>query len=383
MPETTRREFLRTAAIGGATVTAAMGAGPFSRRVFAQGSAGNIAYRALGSTGYEVSEVGMGCMNMRDPELVNAAIDSGINYLDTAHSYMNGQNEEVVGSIMKSRRDEVFLTTKARASSLEDYRSQMETSLTRLQTDHADCIVRHGAGSRNDVMDETTVAAFTDAKQRGVTRFIGMSTHSNQAQVLDAMVEAKIWDIAVVGYNVTSPPELKEAIARARAAGIGIVAMKTQNRGQGYANHDMGDITNQQAALRWVLNDSNVDTTIPGMTSFDHLAENIPVMSMAMGFEGSGMFRTANAVNDTYCRGVAGCTGCSGQCPKGVEICDLNRCVGYADGYGDIRLAWENYRALPRSTRADVCDGCDECTVTCAHGLDLTASVRRARELFA
>ena len=54
----------------------------------------------------------MGCMNMRDPELVHAAIDSGINYLDTAYVYMNGQNEEIIGQVMKTKRDKVFLTTK-------------------------------------------------------------------------------------------------------------------------------------------------------------------------------------------------------------------------------------------------------------------------------
>ena len=383
MPEQSRRDFLRSTALGGISVTAAMGAAAFPRRVFAQEAAGKITYRELGKTGFKVSEIGMGCMNMRDPELVNAAIDSGINYLDTAHSYMNGENENVVGQIMKTKRDKVFLTTKARGGSVTEYRTQFETSLKRLQTDHADCILRHGGGSRADVLDEMTMSAFAEAKERGLTRFVGISTHSNQVQVLDAMVESKFWDVALVGYNFSSPPELKAAIARARAAGIAIVGMKTQNRGAGYANHNMGDITAQQAALRWVLEDTNVDTTVPGMTSFEHLTENLAVMGMAMGFENRGAYRMADAGTATSCRGVAGCTGCSGQCPKGVEICELNRCVGYADGYGDIGLAWENYRALPKSSRADRCGDCNECVVKCKHGLDLTATVKRARELFA
>jgi hypothetical protein len=64
-----------------------------------------VVFRDLGSTGYKVGEVSMGCMNMRDPELVHAAIDSGINYLDTAYVYMNGQNEEIISRVMKTKRD--------------------------------------------------------------------------------------------------------------------------------------------------------------------------------------------------------------------------------------------------------------------------------------
>jgi len=57
--------------------------------------------------------------------------------------------------------------------------------------------------------------------------------------------------------------------------------------------------------------------------------------------------------------------------------------VNYADGYGDIALARENYHELPRSTRVDICGDCEECAVKCVNGLDLNDSVRRARELFA
>ena len=62
---------------------------------------------------------------------------------------------------------------------------------------------------------------------------------------------------------------------------------------------------------------------------------------------------------------------------------NLNRCLGYAYGYGDRRLAEENYINLTRSNRIDICNDCDECLVKCVHGLNLTENVQRARELFA
>ncbi len=90
-----------------------------------------------------------------------------------------------------------------------------------------------------------------------------------------------------------------------------------------------------------------------------------------------------SAIDGEYCRGVAGCTGCLNKCPKGVRINELNRCIGYADGYNDIDLAWENYSNLPQNSKADVCSDCDTCLVTCINGLDLDQKRKRALELFA
>jgi len=80
---------------------------------------------------------------------------------------------------------------------------------------------------------------------------------------------------------------------------------------------------------------------------------------------------------------VTGCTGCQGQCPYGVQVSELNRCLGYAYGYGDMALARENYDRLPASSRVDMCGDCGECLVKCVNGINLTENISRARELFA
>ena len=111
MNSTSRRSFLKK----GATISASLGAiGLNPRRIIAEGPSKfqRIAYRQLGSTGFKVSEVGFGAMNTRDIELLHAAIDAGINYIDTAHGYMKGVNEQIVGKVMKTKRDKVFLVTK-------------------------------------------------------------------------------------------------------------------------------------------------------------------------------------------------------------------------------------------------------------------------------
>lgn len=394
MTTSNRRDFIRTAAIAG-TVAAS---GLLPRRTFAanEKTGAKVAYRTLGSTGVKVTEIGFGAMNMRDPELVQAALDSGINYFDTAHEYMNGVNEETVGKVLKPVRNKVFITTKIVPKQPRDMMKEMELSLKRLQTDHVDLLLLHGIYSRDGALNEGFIQVFSEAKKKGMTRFIGVSTHENHVAVMDAAVESKLWQVVLVGYNYMSPPEVKKAIARTRKAGIGIVGMKnllnpidlaTWNWEQikDIRKDKKAKITPTQALIKWVLDDKNVDTTVPGVTSFEQLAEDVAIMNMKMSFfHRRSLTRYAEAVDGEggYCHGTAGCTGCQGQCPYGVSVCELNRCVRYAHGYGNLELAKENYARLLESSRVEACGDCEECAVKCVNGLNLTEMVGKARELF-
>jgi len=272
----------------------------------------------------------------------------------------------------------------------------METSLRRLKTDHVDLMLLHGVASRDDVLNEGMMKVIDDARKKGMTRFIGVSTHENHVAVMDAAVESKHWQVVLVGYNYMSPPAVKAAIARAHKAGLGIVAMKnllnpidlaTWNWEQikDIRKDKKAAITPTQALIKWVLSDKNVDTTVPGVTSFEQLAEDVAIMGMKMSFnDRRRLTRYAEEVESDggYCRGAAGCTGCREQCPNGVKICEVNRCLRYAAGYGNPDLARENYERLPRSSRIEACSDCTECAVKCVNGLDLTESVRMARKVF-
>ncbi|MFC1508512.1 aldo/keto reductase [Candidatus Omnitrophota bacterium] len=392
MSSSNRRDFLKKTAVGAASTAALAAAGLNPRRTFAQGSSfERIAYRQFGSTGFKASEIGFGCMNMRDPELVHAAIDRGINFIDTAHSYMQGVNEEVVGSVMKTKRDKVFLTTKVKWDKPKQIPKMMETSVKRLQTDHVDLMLLHITNKRSHVYNEDLMKMFEDAKKKGLCRYIGVSTHSNQAEVIDGVADSELWDAVLVGYNAVSPGSVGVAIERARKAGKGIIAMKIilNPATNPWVELDdirkdkSGKISKSQALIKWVLDDKYVDTTIPGMTSFEQLDQNCAIMGMPMSFgERRTLQRFGEKLKGRYCCGVAGCTGCTDQCPKGVCVNDINRCLMYANGYGDIDLAHENYDNLPSSSKVDMCGDCDTCAVTCVNGLDLTENIRRARELF-
>ncbi len=348
-----------------------------------------VRYRDLGTTGFKTSEIGFGCMNMRNAELLHTAIDSGINYIDTAHSYMNGVNEEVVGSVMKTKRDKVFLTTKIRGD-VSELPGLVETSLKRLQTDHVDLLLLHVVDEREQLTNEHVMNVFDSAKRKGQTRFIGFSTHTNQTEVINAAVDGQFWEGILTGYNYNSPPELTAAIKRAREAGIATIGMKnlitTERPRKPFPDIRNGNtsITNEQALLKWCLEDRYVDTLIPGITSFEQLEDDLAIMQMELSYDDTRIARRySEATKGTYCCGVAGCTGCRDKCPNGVQVNEINRCLNYAAGYGDIELAQENYTALPSWNKLDKCADCSECSVKCVNGINLTENIERARSIFA
>ena len=397
METSNRREFLKNVAVKGTAAGAGLAAsGLFPRRIFSEGASefNRIVYRELGSTGCKVTEIGFGTMNTRDDDLIRAAIDSGINYIDTAHAYMNGVNEEMIGSVMKIRRDKVFLVTKVGLTkNIEEMPDEIATSLKRLQTDHVDLLLLHKTDARGEILHNDIMKIFDNARKRGQTRFVGFSTHNFETEAFDAAVESKFWEAILTGYNYFSPQSVSKSIKKARENGIAIIGMKnlitmtwppSTRTPHGDIREDKSSKTTpQQALIKWVLEDPYVDTTIPGMTAFEHLSDNLAVMGMKLTFDDHRIIRRyCEEIRLRYCRGVAGCNGCRNTCPKGVRVNEINRCLGYYYGYDNPELAYENYRALLRSDRLENCADCNECVVRCVHGLDLTENIKRARALF-
>jgi predicted aldo/keto reductase-like oxidoreductase len=185
---------------------------------------------------------------------------------------------------------------------------------------------------------------------------------------------------------------MTESIEKVRKAGIGVIAMKNLLNFNTRPRKPLDDIrenkngseTYSQALLKWVLSNPNVDVIIPGITSFEQLAENMTIMGTKMSYDDHRLlYRFSSRMKGNYCMGLSGCTGCKEKCPKGVNISELNRCLGYAYGYGNIELARENYRYLPSSNYVEICADCEECLVKCVNGLNLTENIQKARMLFA
>ena len=338
-------------------------------------------YRTLGRTGLKITIVSFGAMLTPEAEVMRIAFDHGVNYVDTARRYMGGKNEEIVGRALKGKRDKVYVATKIKPSSKskEDIFDDVETSLRALETDYIDVIQMHNLTSKDRVFIPETREALIKLKEQGKVRFFGVTSHTNQADVLNALVDDRdrFFDMALVGYNFKSNTDVKEAIARAAQAKIGIIAMKTQ--AGGYETDALGPISPHQAALKWALQNKHITAAIPGMRDMAELREDIAIMGMKFGFMDKLILKNySSAVRPYYCHL---CGKCETTCPKGVAISTVNRCLMYAEAYKSAELARSTYNEIPSAMSAAVCLDCSLCVARCVNGLDIPKKMEMARKL--
>lgn len=239
-----RREFLSTCTAG--LIAASAMAAARNKR--------GIPVRKLGRTGIVVPILGFGSGSRflmyknEDDALgaLNEAIDLGITYIDTAHTYGNGKSEEWIGRLMPRRRKEVVLATKIPGRTADQARREIELSLKRLQTDRLDVLHIHALsgekelgpiGARGGVME-----ALYEAREQKITRAIGITSHAAPAALKQALeqhdfdcvqmalnaAQARMADTASGMKASPSGAESFEALALpvARRKKLGVIAMK-------------------------------------------------------------------------------------------------------------------------------------------------------------
>ena len=376
-----RRNFFRTGMAGlGLAATKGVGAQE-TAPADADGPVQNIQYRVLGRTGLKVTVVSLGAFRTTEPAVIQAAFDRGVNFVDTARIYMGGRNEGYVAEALKGYQDKVYVCTKTEWKPKADMEQSIAESLEALKRKSVDVLMMHKVDSRDVVMNPEYRAVMAEVKKQGKTKFIGLSTHQREAEVLNAMVDdpEKLFDVVMVSYCFKSSPEVREAIARAAKAGIGVIAMKTQ--AGGYSTKAFGDIKPHQAALKWVLKDTNVTTTVPSMVDMDQVMEDTAVMGMPMTTADEEILHRYNDVlAGNYCHR---CAQCEPDCPRGVGVAEVGRCLMYAEGYRDLPLAREEYARLDGVRNAAACGDCASCRAVCPNGLDIGNRMKRAHQILA
>ncbi len=344
-----------------------------------------LEYRTLGRTGLKVTTLGFGCMITSDPSVIERAADIGINYFDTARGYQQGNNERMVGAALKKKRKDVVLSTKSHSGDRAALLADLDTSLRELGTDYVDIWYLHAKGAPGEVHDDLIEAQHL-AKQQGKIRFAGVSTHSGQQQVLPWMAQKGVFDVVLAAYNFSMDQGMAEAIETAAKAGLGVVAMKVMAGGfrQLRSKDPIYDKLQREgamlSALKWVIKNKNVHTTIPSMTDMDQLDENLQGMARPFSTADEKLLaRQLEYIQPLYCRM---CGKCEGTCAKGLPVADVLRYLTYAEGYGQFALGRENFLTLPSEQAAVRCSDCDTCTVECPHGVRVADRMSRAQELF-
>jgi predicted aldo/keto reductase-like oxidoreductase len=388
-----RRSFLKNGILGVAgmgamtAIPSALRAGPQKFTApKTEAKTGGFVTRKLGKTGITLPIVSMGVMNADNGNLVRATLDAGIVHLDTANGYQRGRNEEMIGKVLQGRpRDSYFIATKVQGDPRDGrtglfspettgakFLEMFEISLKRLGLEYVDILYIHNVMQRDSVLFEPLMKALESAKKSGKTRFVGVSSHSNEHEVIRAAIESKFYDVVLSGYNFmkTNLVELDKAIAEANQAGLGIIAMKTL--AGSYFDRARTQPINVKAALKWALSNPGITTAIPGMTAFDHLEANLQVVKdpKLTDQDRKDLKLTVAPEEVLFCQQ---CNECLPQCPKELPIPSLMRGYMYAYGYRNLNAAYD----LVASTGVgpNPCGSCAGCSVRCAQGFDVHGRV--------
>jgi aryl-alcohol dehydrogenase-like predicted oxidoreductase len=269
--------------------------------------------RQLGQSELYISEVGLGCMSLGTEEkhalsLIDAAIEQGINYFDTADLYDFGRNEELVGKAIKHRRKDIILATKVGNRWKDDktgwswdpskayIKEAVKQSLLRLQTDYIDLYQLHG-GTIEDNIDET-IEAFEELKQEGVIRYYGISSirpnvikeYLKKSSIISIMMQYSLLDRRPEEWFPLMEENGVSVIARGPLA-KGLLTEKPLSSkllDQGYLSYSKEELEKQivelenvdtnhtmtELALQYCLYQDVIGTVIPGASKIQQLIEN-------------------------------------------------------------------------------------------------------------
>jgi len=344
-----------------------------------------IVFRTLGRTGLRLPIVSMG--SAYAVNLVHSALSEGIQYIHTSSSYAERNHERMLGSVFRGRpRGSFVIATSPDLPYRDDpggigtmdlgtkvdvrlVAESIEGSLKRLALDAVDIYYLASIGYRETALHEPYLKAFEQLKKEGKARFVGITTHSNEPEVIRAAIESGVWDVVLTAFNFRQShrEEVRAAIRQAAEAGLGVVAMKTQ--AGVFWDGTRSQKINMKAALKWVLQDENVHTTIPAFSNYDEMWEDLSVMEdLALTPDERRDLRLGEhlGLSGLYCQQ---CGHCLPQCPAGLDIPMLMRGYMYAAGHQQPERARHTLRAW---TPADVaCRRCERCDVRCALGFDV------------
>lgn len=290
MKKVTRREFIKT----GASFVAVCGLTGCDQTTepppIVEADPVLMPTRPFGKTGFDVGIFSLGGQAALETpgqedlseEIINRALDLGVNYIDTSAYYgrelaQMGLSERNIGRVMKSRRDDVFLATKSLGRTYDNAMTDLEESLTNLQTDHVDLWQIHNIRTINDFAAVFTrggaFEAFEQAKTEGTTRFIGVSGHFDPS-VLETMIGYAEFDTVLMALNAADihyKSFIKLALPTAVQREMGIIAMKIPARGRLFQE---GGITTMEQALGYTLT-LPVSTAIVGCSSVADVENNV------------------------------------------------------------------------------------------------------------
>ncbi len=388
----------------------------------------------MGSLNWEVSVLGFGTMRfpMIDQTTVNEevaikmiryAIDNGVNYIDTAYPYHNGESEVIVGKALKDGyREKVYLTTKLPMWSVknsEDFDKFLSEQIERLQT-KPDIYLFHGLTKNrfDKIIKLNLIEKMEEAKEKRLFKYTGFSFHDN-FEVFKEIIDYYNWDCCQIQFNYLDV-EYQAGIKGVEYAGsknIALIIMEPIRGGKLAIPEDRLDSkpeikaildkskvkkTMADWALKFVWNHSEVSVVLSGMSNMRQVKENIKsAKNSAINSLTKDELQTISKLRDVYDRyDLVPCTSCRYclPCPNGVSIPWVFRLLNELGYWGEQRkeriLFFYNRMAKTSEElekrlseeeevegAASLCIQCGECLEKCPQQIDIPEIMEKVNEI--
>jgi aryl-alcohol dehydrogenase-like predicted oxidoreductase len=270
--------------------------------------------RPFGRTGYRVRLFSLGGQaTLEKPgtqdesvEIINRAIDLGVNYIDTAAAYGRGISQTYIGEAMKTRRREVFLASKTHNRTRDGSWRLLEQSLKLLQTDQLDLWQLHNI-SRTEQLDmifgeNGAIKALQEEREQKLVRYLGIAGHFDPDVLLDGIGRFE-FDTILMAMNPADRHFLsfqEKLLPEANRKKMGVIAMKIPARGRMFRE---GGVTTMKDAMSYTLSQP-VSTVIVGCDNVQQLEENVRIASQFRQLNSAELSRIEQACED-YARDAA------------------------------------------------------------------------------
>jgi predicted aldo/keto reductase-like oxidoreductase len=331
--------------------------------------------RKLGKTGVEVPCLSLGgTINLLENQIMlKKSLEWGVTYWDTSDSYEGGNSELGIGNYLSKNpdmREKLFIATKAYGTkTIEDAEVHLQTSIKKMATKYVDLYFimerekdEHGLSDPSQLTDRLKRWVKLKKKWKQI-RFFGFSTHKNMAECLTAAAKLDWIDAIMTTYNfrVMQDPKMQAAVEACHKAGIGLVAMKTQARGQRVETEEdkklLGHFlkrgfTPGQAKIKAVLEDKRISSVCSRMGNIATLTENV-----AATLDKTKLAEADMEIFREYAQGNCSgyCAGCANICgsalPEMPYISEIMRYLMYYNSYGEKREARELFAQIPVNVR--------------------------------
>ena len=361
--------------------------------------------------GNDISLLGYGCLRFtkkgtridieKTEKEILEAIQSGVNYFDTAYVY--GGSEAALGEILERNhcRDKVNIATKLPhylIKSVEGAEKLFQEELRRLRTDHVEYYLMHmlsDIATWNHLVRLGIKDWIQEKLESGQIRNIGFSFHGS-TPMFKQLVDAYDWDFCQIQYNYIDEFSQAgvEGLHYAYEKGIPVIIMEPLRGGrlvdllpksakEIFANDPKGR-TPAEMAFKWLYDQPEVICVLSGMNDMDMVRQNVKTASEAFaGCLTEDDRKLIRCVKDEINRTVkVGCTGCGYcmPCPKGVDIPGTFRCYNaiYSEGKKSAKKDYRFFAMKKHPTGASECIRCGKCETHCPQKIPIREELKHA-----